>query len=398
MEKEFKCVYDYLSNISRLQRDEYKKLVSVYGKKLVDSVIEYIIDKDENTIHKFDYYVEMLANNVDNVVGKSVLQFYIDDVKRIPRLMVEENEIYAKEAYKIVNELKRIFSNFDCKYVNQKGIIFNSILDEVSFYSDKCDDTDILWRMKELSERFVYIRNKLVEGNIRIVIAAYKTKYKDDDSYLELLQYGNIGLMKAVEKFNPNCGALFSTYAYFWIKQFFRVAYKSELHTGVSISYKALEQNNSRLRTVDTLSQELGRIPTREEISSNMGVSEEKLRTIEASVPFSVIMSSKIISPGDDDGKSLSVLESCADDDVNVEDEAILNLLKPHLISVMEKYLTERQKFILLNRFGFYGKELTFREIGEMLGVSKQYVEQQHTKALTKLKIRAYSKLHDFIK
>lgn len=244
----------------------------------------------------------------------------------------------------------------------------------------------------------IYLRNKLVEGNIRIVIAIYKSKYKDDASFLELLQYGNIGLMKAVEKFKPDHGTLFSTYAYYWIKQFFRVAYRSELHTGVSISYSALEQNNSRMRTVDVLSQELGRRPTGEEVSNSMGISQERLKTIEASIPYSVPMSSKVVASGDDDDKTLTVIDYCADDDTNVEEEAIFNLIRPELMSVMEKYLTEKQRFILMNKFGFNGEQLTFREIGEKLGVSKQRVEQEHKKALKRLRERTYSRLYDYIK
>lgn len=395
MEKEKKDLYSYLREIPKLTKKIYDELVLVHGKNVVDATIELILSNNEDIIDRFDYYIELQSNNVEYVTGKSILKYYIDDIRRIPKLNLEDNERYTNEIYEIITELRGMFDSFSVKYANRRGVIFNSILDEVQFYSSLCDDVLMLNRFKVLSERFMTIRNKLVEGNLRIVIAVYKSKFKDDNSFVELLQYGNIGLMKAIEKFNPNKGTRFSTYAYVWIKQFFRMAHRNEMHTGVSVSYKAMEDNNTRLKVIENLSFELKRIPTDKEVADRMNIDACKLKQIVSAVPYAKTLSSPVYS--DDGDKSVMLIDSCVDDTVDVEGDVCFKMLQEQLMQIIDNNLSEKQKFILNKRFGFDGEPLTFREIGQLLGVSKQCVEQDHAKALKKLRERSYSRLHDFI-
>lgn len=396
MDSGLKDLYDKLMNIDKLTKKNYDEFVSLYGVKNVNNMIDYIMESHKDIIGKFDYYVSLSAANIESVVGMSILQYYINDMHRIPMLNVAENEMYSKQVYQIICELRKIFSTFEQKYVKKKDIIYNSILDEVAFYSSICEDIDVLNKMKELSNQFIDIRNKLVEGNARIVIAAYKNRYKDDSSYLELLQYGNIGLMKAVERFNPKRGVLFSTYAYYVIKHFFRMANRQYLHTGVSVSYYAMEQNNLRLKVIEELTTELMRTPTSAEICERMGITQKMLDAIECSVPYSRVLSDSFYG-GDDEERSISLLDMCADDSVNVEEEACYKILRPQLLEVVKSDLSERQMFILMKRCGFDGEPLTFREIGELLNLSKQCVEQDLARGLRKVRKNSYSRLQEFL-
>lgn len=394
-------IYEYLSDVEELEEKDYKRLVSIYGTNYVNSVIERIIDKDEQNVFKFEYYINSLTNNIVDISNKSVYHLYLSDVGSTPYFNREQNFEYANKIYFVVEELKKIFSaDAGFKYIKHNGVMFNSIVDEVEAYLYWCQDEEKLSKVKFLYNEFLELRNKLVEGNVRLVLAVASVYHKDDESYLDIIQYGNIGLMKAVEKYNPNYNTTFSTYAYYWIRSFFRSAQKKSLYTGVSVSYPMLEKNNLRLRIIDKLSVELGRVPERFEVAEEMGITIEELEKIEMSVRYGVSLSTKISINGDDDG-SLTVMEMCKDDTINVSEEVCTNLLneelRSELLKIIDIYLNPRQKFIVLNRYGFYGEIMTLQELSVKFGISKQCVEQEQKRSLTKIKRRAGKDLARFI-
>jgi len=395
MERYFEEVYNYLLTINKLEKREYDELIALYGSKLVDSVIEYMISKDEKNIHKFDYYVALLTSRINDFSNESVLSMYINDISAIDRLSLVENKRYMLESYTIIEELRNIFDGFECKYVKNKDIIFNSIVDEIEFYLRQCNNKEILSRIKELYSRFISVRNKLINGNIKVVVAAAKSYYKDDDSFIEIIQYGNIGLMKAVEKYNPKYETAFSTYAYYWVKSFFRAALKLELNSRSSLSYNMLEKNDVRLRTIDLLSNEFGRTPTQKEVAMRMGISVEKLSEIEISSQYGVSLYSKVSL---EDDNECTLLEICEGNSVNVEEEVCSKELFPLLMQYMDKCLNERQKVIILNRYRLCDNPLSMDELIKELKICRQRIEQEKRKALIKIREYAGNKLFDYLK
>lgn len=397
MEGMSKDIYDYLSMIDKLRADDYKKLTAKYGTEIVHATIDYMIDEDKNNIGKFDYYVDKLAIDFDNFSNKSILDIYMQDIGRTPRLGHEINSVYAREAYKIICELRELFKTINCNYVKQVGVVFNSITDECVFYLKECCDKEILNRLNDLYKRFIYVRNILVEGNIRVVVAASKNYFRDSNSFIEIVQWGNIGLMKAVEKYDPNFDVLFVTYAYYWIRQAIRHALKFEFTSATTISYNAVEKNNVRLKAISILSNKLGRKPTNEEIAQYIGISKERLGEIDNAFGESVSLSMTLTGPhGNETTTTLSDLYE--DRNVDVEREACEKMLRFEILEIVKKYLNEQQQFIILNKFGFYGEPMSFEQIGSIYGVTKQHIQQIQKRALAKIKRVAGNKLIDYLK
>lgn len=395
MEKRFQEIYIYLHSLAKLEKKQYDDLIELYGNSLVDSVIEYMIGEDEKNIHKFDYYVSICVSSFDNFVDKSIFDMYLDDLGSVRMLNHDENKYYIGQVYNVILELREIFSNFDCKYTRSRNGLFNSIVDEIEFYLKHCEDVNLLNRIKELYERFIFLRNKLVDGNIRVVVAAAKTYYKDDASFIEIVQYGNIGLMKAIEKFNPKFDTAFSTYAYYWVKCFFRGASKFDSNSSYSISYDLIEKNQIRLRTIDLLNYELGRNPTMEEVAEKMGISVRKLGEIENAHQLGLSLFSRVSLIDDND---CLFLEICEDSSVNVEEEVIYKDFLPFLMKCMDKCLSEREKFILINRYGICDNPLGIDELKNNINICRQRIEQIKKRSLVKLRESYGDKLKDYLK
>lgn len=387
MEGFYKEIYNRLSYIDKLNKRMYHELVSAYGKEAVHSVIEAMIEENENNIFKFDYYVDLVIANVGSGSFKNILDIYMNDVGRTRRLTSTENIEYSKEAYEIVNELKSIFSTFDCEYVKTKtGVIFNSIVDEVEFYLEECKDQDVINRLKELNDRYIEVRNKLVEGNLRVVVAAAKPFFRDDVSFLEIIQYGNIGLMRAVEKYDPSFDTLFVTYGYYWIKQGLRAAVKAEFTTATSVSYYAIERNNMRLKTINVLSNELGREPTDNEIALYMGISSKKLEEIENTFSEKISLDSPVSEFSPDSSRELTFIDTIRDENIDIENDVCTKIFCDQLMEMLKENLNEKQMQVLMYRYGFHGESLTAQKIADIIGVSRQRVQQLEKSALIRAK------------
>lgn len=382
----FNEVYLYLSKIKKMDKKVYNRLITIYNKEVVSSVIEYMINENEKNILKFEYYVETLMSNIDgNLSVKSNFDIYMREVGAIRRFSDEENESYAKEAYNIVNELREIFIQFNVKYINEKGNLFNSIMDEVEYYIKECSDRVVIDRIKELSIRYIIVRNKLVEGNLRLVISAARPLFDNSRTFLEIIQYGNIGLMRAVEKYNPNMGAKFITYAYYWIKQSFRNFNKANLDAGSSVSYYAMNINNTRIKAINKLVNELGREPTEVEIASQMGISSKKLSEIENAFGESVSLDSSALEANDNFGRDTSLVDTIADLDVNVEDEVCSKIFCDQIWDILRNILNEKQFMVMMYRCGsYYNNNLSMQQIANIMGVSRQRAQQYEKTAITK--------------
>ena len=385
-------IYIFLSNIDKLDKEIYDSLVSLYGMDNVHNVIEYMIDENEYNILKFEYYIEIITANfsIDNSF-KNILEIYMKDMGQTRCFTDLENEYYSKETYNIIEELKNIFKDCKSNYNNSSGLIYNSILDEIQFYLTQIEDESISNRIKELQDRYILVRNKLVVGNLRAVVAALKSFYDKPSTFIEIIQYGNIGLMKAVEKYNPNMGTKFISYAYLWIRQSIRHSNKFFTSSISNVSYFVMERNNIRRRTINLLANELGREPTNEEIAQSMGISTLELEKIEKTFEENISLTAPIHNGSDGVNSDLTLVDIISDDSVNVEEEVTFKVLCDDIWKILEEILTEKQLFVMRYRYGYFKNDcLSMQQVARMMNVSRQRVQQYEKASIEK--VRRYIK------
>ena len=393
--KNYSDIYNYLMNLDELTELEYNNLVSIYGNKDIDYIIEIIIQENDRFLSKFNYYFERKMDIVDSF-NCSNLEIYLKEIGASKQLTREENIRYSNEAYQIVTTLKEIFDvEFDEDYIKQDGIIFNSIVDQVDFYLECCHDISLSNKLIELKNRYIEVRNILVNGNLRLVVTALKQYYTDKESYVDIIQNGNIGLMRAVEKYDPSYNTLFVTYAYYWVRMSIRNFVKNSNVSCINTSYRAIEDNNTKLKVVSILTNKLGREPTNEEISSYMGISLEKLNTLD--MTFRNPMSLYSVVRNYADGKEVQLMEVIEDRTINIEEDVCFKIRRLQFINYLRKYLSEKQITILLGRYGFYGELMTYRELGEILNMSKQAVDMSEKRALNKIRCMPRRNIRDFL-
>ena len=393
----YKEVYEYLIQIKTLDEKTYHNLVVLYGTDVLHKVIDYMIDLDEGNLLKFDYYIDKLTKDFDKFSDKSNLSIYMQDIGRKPRLSHEDNLMYATKCYDIIHKLRKLFKLVDCKYKKQKGVIFNSIVDEVEYYKKHCSDKKILDNINELYDEFLSIREILVNGNIRLVVVVSKRYFRDVNSFIEIIQWGNMGLLQAVEKYNPNFNTRFVTYSYYWIRQSIRNAVRYQFTNAVTVSYDAVQRHYSKLKAINELTIQFGRIPTDKEVADYMGISVQRLDEIGNGFQETISLYSNVYKSGDSGDNNPTIADMFEDRNVNVDRVVSLKIMREELLNAVNENLDEMQRYIVLNRAGFFGDVKTFKEIGDMYGCTKQHIEQTHKRALMKLKNLSGYKLRDFV-
>jgi RNA polymerase primary sigma factor len=359
------------SDESRLKVDELVKSGKTKGvltyKEIMNHFVEMEIEPDQ-----FDRILETLDSLGIDVVNEIDLVEQ-DAIPAPPVKTAEEIDISVPEGISVDDPVRM--------YLKEIG--------KVALLSAE-DEIEIAQRMEAGD---LNARKKLAEANLRLVVSIAKRYVGRGMLFLDLIQEGNLGLIKAVEKFDYRKGYKFSTYATWWIRQAITRAIADQART-IRIPVHMVETINKLIRVSRQLLQELGREPTPEEIARIMAISEDKVREIIKIAQEPVSLETPI---GEEEDSHLG--DFIPDDDAPAPAEAAsFTLMKEQLTDVLDS-LTPREEKVLRLRFGLDdGRQRTLEEVGKEFNVTRERIRQIEAKALRKLRHPSRSKrLKDFL-
>jgi RNA polymerase primary sigma factor len=310
---------------------------------------------------------------------KNEIQEAINKIQRFERVISEKQSL-LKATDRDDEKFRFRFRIKESKWNIQEIVDF--------YYADVKQLKEIIDQVS-VSERFAEAAKKdLIEANLRLVVSIAKKYTNRGLQFLDLIQEGNIGLMKAVDKFEYRRGYKFSTYATWWIRQAITRAIADQART-IRIPVHMIETINKLLRVTRQLVQEKGREPTNKEIGLKMDLPESKVRKIRKIAQEPISLETPI---GDEEDSHLG--DFIEDQNIASPSEQVIeSLLKDQTIDVLQT-LTEREKQVLKLRFGVGGvKEHTLEEVGQQFAVTRERIRQIEAKALRKLRHPSRSRL-----
>lgn len=378
----FASIPDTSENVELLDKlyselgEENIELVSATEPSAEDFSDEWVGEDGEEIVLDDKVYLDDIAD--DSV------RLYLREIGKIPLLTAEEELTLAQKI--VVNQPK-------LAKINEKLEAFN---DEDGL-PRTLNKTERKERQALIEEARIVSRPKdqMAEANMRLVVSIAKRYVGRGLDLLDLIQEGNTGLLRAVEKFDPDKGFKFSTYATWWIRQAITRAIADQART-IRIPVHMVETINKLLRTQRRLTQELNREPTNKEIADAMEIEEEKVEHI---MKIKQDISSLDASVRDDEEDSV-LGDFIEDEDTATPEESAAGQLLKEQVKDLLGSLTERETKILKLRFGLEdGKSHTLEEVGQEFSVTRERIRQIEAKALAKLrKHKDSKKLLDYIK
>lgn len=367
-------IYNYLLKIDKLNSNIYLMLINKYGEKIVNFVIEKMIDMKVN-INKFDYYIERIISNDDDFVNDDLFTVYLNDMNKIDMLSTSENNALAKDIYELICKIDELIGFIDLIWVS----------DRIDEYIKICNDTNKIREIKILYREFLDKRNKLVDANLRFVVCISRSFYRNNRDFNDIVQFGNIGLMKAIEKFDPKYNTNFSTYAYYWIKQNISKNI-SDLEMTVRVPYNLHSLNSLMKKMIRLYINENGCGPTDLEIADKLNVSLKKIKNLKLlfSEPVSIYSS---INKSYEVNETAKMIDFIEDKNCLVEEQILNDCLCNEMNKILNDCLTEQEYYIISHRYGVGKAEfMTLVELGKELGITAERVRQMENKIKIKLK------------
>ena len=320
----------------------------------------------EEELMKQKQFDSMVSIKVDDPV-----RMYLKEIGRVELLTTDEEYELAV----LVDRAKKANAEVEAK---KDGDILITKEDSLEY--------------EEMLKRGEFASQKLVEANLRLVVSIAKRYVSRGLQFLDLIQEGNMGLIKAVGKFDYTKGYKFSTYATWWIRQAITRAIADQART-IRIPVHMVETINKMVRTQRTLTQKLKREPTQEEVATEMGITVERVQAIQKTAQEPISLESPV---GEEEDSSLG--DFIADTDILTPYEyTSKEMLKRELDAALGT-LTDREEKVLRMRFGLLdGKSRTLEEVGKEFSVTRERIRQIEAKAIRKLRTPTRSKkLKDF--
>ena len=337
-----------------------------------EDIMEVFPDAEKRVNELDDLYDKLLAENID--VFESVTPEEIETDEKAQEKLDREIEILSKlEGIESTDPVRQ--------YLREIGRV--PLLDAE-------EEVELAKRYEKNEKR---AKDKLTESNLRLVVSIAKKYIGRGLSLLDLIQEGNQGLIRAVEKYDWRKGFKFSTYATWWIRQAITRAIADQART-IRIPVHMVETINKLYRTSRRLMQELGREPTPEEIGEELEIDAARVREI-----FKIAQEvTSLEAPVGEDQESFLGDFIPDESQLSPVDQASKQLLKNHLDEVLAT-LSDREARVLKLRFGLEGnKQMTLEEVGKVFGVTRERIRQIEAKALRKLKHPSRrKKLQDYL-
>ena len=380
---EYQEIVDYFNDIT-LGEEQFDKILEILEQNSVDVLRiteEEEVDDEEIILTEED---EVDVEKIDLSIPEGVsiedpVRMYLKEIGKVPLLTAEEEIELAQK--------------METGAVAKEKI---AILEKRVDGADEAEAEELRQEIRNLQRDLDAgddAKKRLAEANLRLVVSIAKRYVGRGMLFLDLIQEGNLGLIKAVEKFDYCKGFKFSTYATWWIRQAITRAIADQART-IRIPVHMVETINKLIRVSRQLLQELGREPLPEEIAEEMNLPVERVREILKISQEPVSLETPI---GEEEDSHLG--DFIQDDNVPVPaDAAAFTLLKEQLVEVLGT-LTEREQKVLRLRFGLDdGRARTLEEVGKEFNVTRERIRQIEAKALRKLRHRSRSrKLKDYL-